>query len=112
HRADDFVRVETPAAIPLPAALAAFDREARPGTLDTGRYRMPYFVWGAGPPLVFIHGLADLAKSFVPVMAALRRDFTCVGYELPAGGPDGARLGAYRHRHLVADLIALLDHLR
>src|SRR5437773_2275537 len=37
--------------------------------------------------------------------------FTCAGYELPDGGGDGARLGAYRHRHLVADLFALLDHL-
>ena len=45
-------------------------------------------------------------------MAALRREFTCVGYDLPAGGADGARLGAYRHQHLVADLLALLDHLK
>jgi pimeloyl-ACP methyl ester carboxylesterase len=110
--ADEFVRVETPAAVPLAEALAAWEREARRGVLDTGRYRMPYFAWGGGPPLVFIHGLADRAKAFVPAMAALRREFTCVGYELPAGDGDGARLGAYRHRHFVADLVALLDHLR
>jgi pimeloyl-ACP methyl ester carboxylesterase len=61
--------------------------------------------------LAFIHGLADMARSFVLVMHALREHFTCVAYELPAGGTDGARLGAYRHRHLVADLHALLDHL-
>jgi pimeloyl-ACP methyl ester carboxylesterase len=72
---------------------------------------MPYFVWGDGPPLVFVHGLADQSKSFVPVMAALRREFTCIGYQQPGGNGDGARLGGYRHRHLVADLIALLDHL-
>jgi pimeloyl-ACP methyl ester carboxylesterase len=112
HAADEFVRVETAPAVPLADALAAWDREARRGVCDTGRYRMPYFVWGRGPPLVFIHGLADQGRSFVPVMATLRREFTCVGYEQPGGGPDGARLGAYRHRHLVADLVALLDHLR
>ena len=110
-RADELTRVETPAAIPLADALAAWDREARRGVLDTGRYRMPYFVWGTGPPLVFIHGLADRSRAFVPVMAALRHEVTCVGYELPDGATDGARLGAYRHRHLVADLLALLDHL-
>jgi 3-oxoadipate enol-lactonase len=109
--ADQFVRVETPPAVPLAEALALWEREARRGVCDTGRYRMPYFVWGSGPPLVFIHGLADMSRAFIPVMAALRREFTCVGYDQPAGGPDGARLGAYRHRHLVADLIALLDHL-
>jgi pimeloyl-ACP methyl ester carboxylesterase len=111
HAADEFVRVETPRPVPLAEALADWNREARRGTFDTGRYRMPYFVWGSGPPLVFLHGLADQARSFVPVMAALRREFTCIGYEQPGGGPDGARLGGYRHRHLVADLVALLDHL-
>jgi pimeloyl-ACP methyl ester carboxylesterase len=105
------LRVETPPAVPLGEALAAWEKEARHGTLHTGRYRMPYFVWGSGPPIVFIHGLCDRARSFAPVMALLRERFTCVGYELPTGGPDGARLGAYRHRHLVEDLFALLDHL-
>jgi pimeloyl-ACP methyl ester carboxylesterase len=109
--ADEFVHIETPPALPLAEALALWARESRRGICDTGRYRMPYFVWGAGPPLVFIHGLADSSRAFIPVMAALRREFTCVGYDLPAGGADGARLGAYRHRHLVADLITLLDHL-
>ena len=105
------MHVETPPAIPLAAALDLWDREARRGVCDTGRYRMPYFVWGSGPPLVFVHGLADTSRAFIPVMAALRRQFTCIAYDLPAGGADGARLGAYRHRHLVADLFALLDHL-
>jgi 3-oxoadipate enol-lactonase len=105
------LRVETPPAVPLSQALAAWEKESRPGVFHTGRYRMPYFVWGAGPPLVFVHGLSDRAKAFAPVMEPLRHQFTCVGYELPAGGPDGARLGAYRHRHLVEDLFALLDHL-
>jgi pimeloyl-ACP methyl ester carboxylesterase len=108
---DRALRVETPPAVPLAHALKAWEGEARFGTCDTGRYRARYFVWGAGPPLVFVHGLADRAKSFILVMEPLRRHFTCVGYELPDGVGDGARLGAYRHRHLVADLFALLDHL-
>jgi pimeloyl-ACP methyl ester carboxylesterase len=108
---DGTLRVEAPPAVPLAEALRLWGSEARFGVCDTGRYRASYFVWGHGPPLVFIHGLADLAKSFVLMMEPLRRHFTCVGYELPDGGGDGARLGAYRHRHLVADLFALLDHL-
>src|SRR4029079_1892888 len=51
------------------------------------------------------------SRAFVPVMAVLRHEVTCVGYELPDGATDGARLGAYRHLHLVAALLALLDHL-
>jgi pimeloyl-ACP methyl ester carboxylesterase len=108
---DGTLHVDAPPAMPLSEALRAWELEARFGVCDTGRYRARYFVWGEGPPLVFIHGLADRAKSFVLVMESLRRFFTCVGYELPDGGGDGARLGAYRHRHLVDDLLALLDQL-
>lgn len=110
--ADGGLRVETPPALPLAEALARWQREARHGVCDTGHYRCRYFAWGSGPPLVFIHGLCEVARSFVPVMEPLRRHFTCVGYELPDGGPDGARLGAIRHRHLAADLFALCDCLR
>lgn len=108
---DGGLHVEAPPAVPLAQALELREREATFGVCATGRYRAPYFTWGQGPPLVFIHGLADCARSFVLVMEPLRLDFTCIGYELPDGGADGARLGAYRHRHLVADLLALLDHL-
>jgi pimeloyl-ACP methyl ester carboxylesterase len=112
HTADEYVQVETPPAIPLATALKQWEGQARRGVCDTGRYRMPYYVWGDGPPIVFVHGLADRGKAFIHVMATLRRQFTCVAYDLPAGEGDGAKLGAYRHRHFVADLEALLDHLR
>lgn len=95
----------------LAATLDHWQREAKFGQFDTGRYDCRYFVWGEGPPLVFIHGLADQARSFVPVMALLRSQFRCVGYELPGGLDDGARLGSYRHDDLRADLLALVDHL-
>ena len=82
--------------------------------LHTGRYRCRYFVWGsARPPLVFVHGLSDQARSFAMVMARLvDAGFRCVGYELPNGLDDGANLGMLPHPRLVADLIALLDHLK
>ena len=105
------LHVEAPSAIAVPDALAQWRREAQHGVRDTGRYRAPYFVWGEGPPLVFIHGLCDRARSFVPVMAHLRRQFRCIGYELPDGRTDGARVGGYRHTHLVDELCGLLDHL-
>src|SRR5689334_12136167 len=72
--ADEYIGIETPPAPPRAEALPAGGREARRGVCDTGRYRMPYFVGGGGPPVVYIHGLADQPKAFVPVMAPLRRD--------------------------------------
>jgi len=93
------------------SAFAAFRRDAVRSVLDTGRYRMRYFAWGSGPPVVFVHGMADASRAFVMVMHRLVQRFTCIGYELPDGLTDGSHLARYSHREYTADLLALLDHL-
>jgi pimeloyl-ACP methyl ester carboxylesterase len=103
--------IESASAVPIPVALARWHAEAQCGEFDTGRYRCRYFVWGRGQPLLFIHALMDQAKSFASLMAHLTESFRCIGYELPTGDSDGARLGSIRHRDLVDDVFALLDHL-
>jgi pimeloyl-ACP methyl ester carboxylesterase len=90
---------------------ARFWRESLHGSCRTGRYRMPYWTWGSGPPLVFIHGVADNRASFILPAAYLSAHFRCIAYDLPNGHDDGSRLWSYRHEHLVADLWALLDQL-
>jgi pimeloyl-ACP methyl ester carboxylesterase len=89
-----------------------FEREAEHGVCPTGRYRMPYFQWGNGPPLVFIHGVSDSSRSFLQPISLLARHFRCIAYDLPTGRGDGARLGRYTQQGLVDDLLALLEHLR
>jgi pimeloyl-ACP methyl ester carboxylesterase len=93
------------------AALACYRREARPGAVHTGRYHLRYRVWGSGPPIVFVHGMADIGRSFLMVMARLADRFTTVEYDLPDGLTDGSAIGPYTHRVYTADLLALLDHL-
>jgi alpha-beta hydrolase superfamily lysophospholipase len=103
-----------PTADDLRRALARYDAEARPGAFHTGRYRLHYATWGdtAGRPLVFVHGLADVPRSFAMVMRPLvEAGYRCVGYDLADGRDDGANLGMYRHPHYADDLVALLDHL-
>jgi pimeloyl-ACP methyl ester carboxylesterase len=95
----------------LAEALRRYEAEAVRGTLDTGRYRCAYAVWGEGPPLLCIPGMADQGRSFVLVNAHLAGHFRCISYDLPTGRGDGARLGRYAHADLVADALALLDHL-
>jgi pimeloyl-ACP methyl ester carboxylesterase len=102
---------EWAASVELAEAMERFEAEASHGTCATGRYRCNYSVWGKGPALVFVHGLADLPRSFVLPMALLSGHFRCIGYALPDGGRDGADLKHYKHADLVADLFALLDHL-
>ncbi|HEY1188792.1 MAG TPA: alpha/beta hydrolase, partial [Gemmata sp.] len=93
-------------------ALAALGREGALSGFDTGRYVMRFAVWGSGPPLVIVHGLSDAVRGFAMVMHRLAAHFTCIGYELPNGLDDGAKLGAYHHRDYTSDLFALLDHLK
>jgi pimeloyl-ACP methyl ester carboxylesterase len=72
---------------------------------------MPYYVWGDGPPLLFVHGLGDSCRSFLMPISRLSAHFRCIAYDQPSGHCDGARLRCYTHDHLVADIWALLDHL-
>lgn len=97
--------------IDLQEAVARFEREAERGTVNTGRYRLRYFAWGSGPPLVFVHGVGDSSRSYVPLASRLSSRFRCIGYDLPGHPGDGASLWWYRHEHLIEDLFSLLDHL-
>jgi pimeloyl-ACP methyl ester carboxylesterase len=72
---------------------------------------MPYYTWGAGPPLLFVHGLGDSSRSFLMPIALLSAHFRCIAYDQPDGGSDGARLEGYSHARLVSDVWTLLDHL-
>lgn len=97
--------------IVLTETLARFEREAVRGVCDTGRYRLPYYAWGEGPPLLFVHGVGDSCRSFLRPISRLAAHFRCIAYDLPSGHGDGARLRRYAHDDLVADVWALLDHL-
>ncbi len=97
--------------ISVAEAVRRFETEAIRGSFDTGRYRCGYFTWGSGPPLVFIHGMADLPASFAMPMSRLASQFRCIAYSLPEGGADGAKLNRLTRADLVADLFGLLDHL-
>lgn len=104
-------RADRDAPIPLARAAERFRREAVRGVCDTGRYRCRYAAWGEGPPVLFVHGLADEGASFLLLGAHLADRFRCITYDLPTGRGDGARLGRYRHADLAADALVLLDHL-
>jgi pimeloyl-ACP methyl ester carboxylesterase len=92
-------------------ALNRYDSEATKHVVDAMHYRCRYVSWGSGPPLVFVHGLSDIPRSFAMVMAQLSNRFRCIAIELASGDRDGCRYRAYRHRHHIEDLHAILDRL-
>jgi pimeloyl-ACP methyl ester carboxylesterase len=100
------------APIALEEALRGFEKEAVHHVCNTGRYRMPYYMWGSGPPLVFVHGVSDCSRSFIQPISQLAAHFRCIAYDLPSGNADRAQTQHYSHNQLVADLLTLLDHLQ
>jgi len=96
----------------LEEVLDRFHKEAVQDSFYTGRYRCRYYSWGSGPPLVFIHGLGDDALAFVMPIARLSEHYRCICYEQPKGGEDRANLARYHHADYLADLLALVDHLK
>ncbi|MFL5343005.1 MAG: alpha/beta fold hydrolase [Gemmataceae bacterium] len=89
--------IESARSIPLAEAFGRWRVEA---VGEPGRY----FAWGSGTPLLFLPGLADQARSFVPVIAHLTDAFRCIAMEWPAG--------RRRHSDLVEDAFELLDELK
>ena len=81
------------------------------GTLDRPDCHLYYEVDGAGPFLVFAHGLGGNHLSWWQQVPHFRARYTCVTFahrgfapsSAPAGGPDPA--------DYVGDLAALVDHL-
>jgi len=104
--------LESTQSIPLAEALDRWRQEAVAGGFETPHYHCRYFIWGRGQPLLFVHGISDQARCFVPLIAHLADSFRCIAYELPNGAGDYARLDSLRHSDQVTDLLALLDHLQ
>jgi pimeloyl-ACP methyl ester carboxylesterase len=99
------------AAIDLAEARTRFEKEAIRGDCTTHHYRMPYYIWGDGPPLLFVHGVADSCHSFLMPVSRLSAHFRCIAYNLPTGRGDRARVRGWTHDDLVRDIWTLLDHL-
>src|SRR5260370_38714521 len=94
----------------LPGALARFNREAKRAVCNTGRYRMPYFVWGQGPPLVFVHGVCDANLSFIQPLARLSANFRYIAYDLPGSPGNRSALRPVTPDDLAVGLSPSLEH--
>jgi pimeloyl-ACP methyl ester carboxylesterase len=92
--------------------LKRYDEQAEVGTWAGPRYRMTYRVLGAGPPLIWLPGIAASHRVYCLVLNRLAERFQTIQLSYPGDQPgDGARLGAIGHEHLVDDLFGLIDHL-
>jgi pimeloyl-ACP methyl ester carboxylesterase len=81
---------------------AAFEPGAgRTGTAQLRHYAARFSVWGEGPPLVLVPGLAGGVQLLGPLARVLARDFQVISYQLR--GEDDCF--ALRRRFALADLV-------
>ena len=103
---DDAGRSETPHAL-LARLEAAAERVATP----CGDGRMAWHAWGAGPPLVLLHGGSGSWRPWVRNIDAFARDRRVIAPDLPGPGesdlpprPDDPRALARILAGLLADI--------
>lgn len=90
-----------------------YDRSAMPKARING-VTLYYEVTGEGPPLVLVHGFACGIRSWDFQVRALSRSHRVIAYDVRGHGISDAprEASAYSQEIAVADLAALLTHLK
>src|SRR5262249_59754349 len=89
---------------PLPAR--------RIGRLQRGAHRIHYEVTGAGPAIVFAHGLGGNQLSWWQQIAHFAPRYTCVTFAHRGLAPSSSIPGGPDPADYARDLAASLEHLR
>jgi 3-oxoadipate enol-lactonase len=65
-----------------------------------------------GLPVVLVHGMVFDHRMWLPQIAALRKNFRIIAYDVRGHGKSAVGDGQYTYRMFVEDLVAVLDHLK
>jgi pimeloyl-ACP methyl ester carboxylesterase len=94
----------------LAASGAAFSAGAgRSGYAQLKHYTAQYSIWGEGPPLVLVPGLAGGFELLGPLARLLARDFQVISYQLRGEDDCFSLRRRFDRADLVQDLHELLD---
>jgi len=83
----------------------------RAGRLARPDCDIAYEVTGAGPPLVFAHGLGGCLMSWWQQVAHFAAHYTCIAFSHRGFFPSGVPAAGVDPAQYAPDLAALLDHL-
>ena len=70
-----------------------------------------FSIAGSGPPIIFVHGIGGRRSGWDEIVRRLRKDFTCVTYDLRGHGLSPIPPVPYSLDELVEDLEALHTRL-
>ena len=84
-------------------------------TIDTryidGKPRLAFDVAGAGPPVIFLHGIGGRRQNWHSQIKALQKDFTCIAWDARGYGESDDYAGPLDFRYFADDLARLIDNL-
>jgi pimeloyl-ACP methyl ester carboxylesterase len=89
---------------PMPEAV-------RSGTAPVNGIQMYYAVYGAGPPILMIHGGLGYAEIWSNQVADLSRDHTVIVADSRGHGRSTRTAAPFGYDLMASDYLALLDHL-
>src|SRR3954465_3216027 len=93
---------------PLPAT----PRPAESGSLDVNGVHMYYETYGAGTPLVLLHGgMLSIRLNFAGLIPTLAKSHRVLGAEIRGPGPPADIQREITPAGLASDIVGLLDHL-
>jgi pimeloyl-ACP methyl ester carboxylesterase len=88
---------------------SAQDLEHRP--IRVGGHVLSSFVFGQGPAVLLLHGLAATKLSYLPLLPALARDHTVIVPDLPGHGESTKPRADYTPPYFAQVIHGLLDEL-
>jgi pimeloyl-ACP methyl ester carboxylesterase len=101
---------------PAPARIghevATYDARAETRRWDGPDYRMTFRIFGDGPPLFVVPGIASTYHVYALLLNQLSTRFRTIIYDYPGEhADDGANLGRITHDNLVHHLFGLIEQL-
>src|SRR5262245_7071461 len=85
-------------------------------TFDANGVKIHYLTAGSGEPVILIHGLdssAEINWNLNGVIAELSTDHRVVAFDMPGHGRSDKPAGESAYgRHIVDDVVLLMDHLK
>jgi pimeloyl-ACP methyl ester carboxylesterase len=94
-----------------PPQASYFPNPAASGTFDHDGVRLYYEVYGAGEPLLLIHGNGGSIADFKAQIAFFRTRYKVIAMDSRDQGRSANSSGPINYEKMTSDLVALLDYL-
>lgn len=80
-------------------------------SVRVGRHILSSYVFGHGPPVVLLHGLAATKLSYLPLLPALARNHRVIVPDLPGHGESTKPRASYTPAYFASVILGLFDEL-